>query len=91
MAQNDVQRLFNFTFSDLISFAKSFVVVLTRDLIDLSIFGLTSANITNLSGLISDFEEMRTDIEYKGDVMVKTEAKAVFTEVVHRFTRLLRG
>ena len=53
--------------SVLISFAKSFVVVLTRDLTDLSIFGLTAANITALSGLISDFEEMRTDIEYEGD------------------------
>jgi len=89
MAQNDVQRLFNLTFSDLISFAKSFVVVLTRDLIDLSIFGLTSANITNLSGLISDFEEMRTDIEYEGDVMVKTEAKDVLAEQVREQIRFM--
>ena len=89
MAQNDVQRLFNLTFSDLISFAKSFVVVLTRDLTDLSIFGLTAANITTLSGLISDFEEMRTDIEYEGDVMVKTEAKDVIAEQVREQIRFM--
>ena len=89
MAQNDVQRLFNLTFSDLISFAKSFVVVLTRDLTDLSIFGLTAANITNLSGLISDFEVMRTDIEYEGDVMVKTEAKDVIAEQVREQIRFM--
>ena len=89
MAQNDVQRLFNLTFSDLISFAKSFVVVLARDLTDLSIFGLTAANVTALSGLISDFEEMRTDIEYEGDVMVKTEAKDVIAEQVREQIRFM--
>ena len=89
MAQNDVQRLFNLTFSDLMSFAKSFVVVLTRDLTDLSIFGLTLANITNLSGLISNFEEMRTDIEYEGDVMVKTEAKDIIAEQVREQIRYM--
>jgi hypothetical protein len=89
MAQNDVQRLFNLTFSDLISFAKSFVVVLTRDLTDLSIFGLTAANVTTLSGLISDFEEMRTDIEYEGDLMVKTEAKDVLAEQVREQIRFM--
>jgi hypothetical protein len=89
MAQNDVQRIYNMSISDLISFAKSFVVVLTRDLTDLSIFGLTAANITALSGLISDFEEMRTDIEYEGDVMVKTEAKDVIAEQVKEQIRFM--
>ena len=89
MNQIEVQRSFNMSFNDLISITKNFCVVLTRDLTDLAIFGLTAAKITSLSSLVDDFEEMRTDIEYEGDVMVKTEAKDIIAEQVREQIRFM--
>ena len=82
MINSDTQRVFNMGFSDLISFTKDLIVVLERDLSDLSIFGLTSDNISNLSDLVSDFENMRNDIEFEGDVMIKTDAKNNLAEQI---------
>lgn len=82
MVQNDVKRSFNMTFSELTMTARNLCVVLVRDLDELSIFGLTSTSISNLSLLVKTFENMRTDIEFEGDVMVKTQEKLLLSEQV---------
>lgn len=75
-------KQFSFSYNELISLSKNLCVVLTRDLTDLSIFGLTADLIEDLSDLTSAFENSRTDIEYEGDVMIKTDAKNAFAEQV---------
>ena len=89
MNQIEVPRAFNMTFSELMSATKKLIVVLERDLSDLGIFGLTQANIDNLVDLVDDFEDMRTDIEYEGDLMVKTQEKDVLAEQVKEQIRFM--
>ncbi|MFA7290569.1 MAG: hypothetical protein WC055_16980, partial [Melioribacteraceae bacterium] len=80
MSKKIDSKQFSLSYPELIQIAKNLSVVLTRDLTDLSIFGLTAPAILNLSTLTTDFENSRTDVEYEGDVMIKTDAKNVFSE-----------
>ena len=91
MSNKDYQKKFSLSYTELIQISKNLCVVLTRDLSDLSIFGLTAASITNLSDLIEAFENSRTDLEYEGDVMIRTEAKNVFVDQVHDQMRFMNA
>ena len=80
MSKKIDSKLFSLSYTELIQISKNLCVVLTRDLSDLSIFGLTAPLITNLTTLTTTFENSRTDLEYEGDVMIKTDAKNVLSE-----------
>lgn len=91
MSNKETQKKFSFSYVELIQISKNLCVVLTRDLADLTIFGITAASITNLSDLTSDFENSRNDMEYEGDVMIRTEAKNVCADKVHDQLRFMNA
>ena len=91
MSNKDFQKKFSLSYVELIQISKNLCVVLTRDLSDLSIFGLTAASITNLSDLTEAFEDSRTDLEYEGDLMIKTQEKYALVEQVYDQIRFMNA
>ena len=89
MPVKEEPRDFKLTYSELEEITRNLCIVLQRDLTDLSIFGLTSLNISNLSTLCDELSSMRSDIEYEGDAMVKTEAKDALAEQVRDQVRFM--
>jgi len=80
MAKNNASRQFALSYPELTQISKNLCEVLTRDVEDLSIFGLSAPAILNLSTITTDFENSRIDVEYSGDAMVKTEEKNILSE-----------
>ncbi len=89
MSSKDEVRNFRLSFNELAQYAHNLVAVLERDLSELSIFGLTINNITQLNNLIEEFEEMKSDVEYEGDMMLKTEAKDAVAETLRSEIRYM--
>ena len=75
MADTNVQRTYRMTDAELCMFVSNLVNIMTRDLTDLSPFGITAPKITAFKALGDAFEVFPTDDFMLGDVMIATEDK----------------
>lgn len=82
------QRGFNMPNADLINYSNNLIGFLTRDLSDLSDFGVTAIAITDLQTLKESFADFPTDEEFIGDVGIATQTK---NEVADRLRLAIRN
>lgn len=80
MTNNNERRSYNLLDADLCMYVSNLCNYMTRDLTDLSIFGVTAAKITALKALGNTFEAFPTDGSFVGDVVVTTENKNMLRE-----------
>ena len=82
MPNNNNQRVYNMLDAELCMFTSNLCNVLTRDLSDLAVFGLTAAKIASLKALGDAFELFPADGSLVGEVMITTENKNAIREQV---------
>ena len=82
MPNNNNQRVYNMLDAELCMFTSNLCNVLTRDLSDLAVFGLTAAKIASLKALGDAFELFPADGALVGEVMITTENKNAIREQV---------
>ncbi|HPO61624.1 MAG TPA: hypothetical protein PK762_00900, partial [Candidatus Kapabacteria bacterium] len=87
MANGEVKRNYNMTDAELCMFTSHLCLTLTRDLADLTEFGITAAKISALKALGDAFEVTQTDDYYRGEKRVSTEEKTAKEEVVMDYMR----
>lgn len=75
MPQETKTRNYSMADGDLKQLADGLAATLTRDLADLAKRNVTTASVTALQQLITNFDETPTDEELLGEVMAATEAK----------------
>ena len=89
MAEDEMKRSFNMTKADLCMFASILANTLTRDIADLTPFGVTTAKITELKTLGGDYEVFPSDDYLVGTMMIATDEKNAKTEEVQEAIRQL--
>ena len=82
MSNNSNRRNYNMLDAELCMFTSNLCNVLTRDLSDLAVFGLTAAKIASLKALGDAFELFPADGALVGEVMITTENKNAIREQV---------
>lgn len=87
MASIQEQRIYNFLDATLCQYTSDLCDILTRDLLSMAQFGVSSLNITNLKALGDAFEVFPPDDALLGELMVATEAKNLLAEQVREMIR----
>ncbi len=87
MATNSVKRDYNMTDAELCMFTSNLCNTMTRDLSDLSVFGITAAKIAALKALGDEFEIYPSDEVLSAYVVGATEAKNVLANAVKESIR----
>ena len=87
MATDMDRRKYTFGDATLCQFTSNLCNTLTRDLSDLSIFGLTAPKIAALKALGDAFEVFPSDEVYAGELMIAAEAKNVLMFQVMETTK----
>lgn len=82
MANSSEQRNYNLTDAELCMYTSNLCMYLTRDLADLSIFGVSAAKITALKALGDAFEVFPSDVVLLAYIKGKTEEKNALMEEV---------
>ena len=82
MTNNINRRSYNMLDAELCMFTSNLCNVLTRDLSDLAVFGLTAAKIASLKALGDAFELFPADGALVGEVMIATENKNAIREQI---------
>ena len=82
MPNNNNQRVYNMLDAELCMFTSNLCNVLTRDIADLAIFGITAAKIASLKALGDAFELFPADGALVGEAMIATENKNAIREQV---------
>ncbi len=89
MSEDEMKRSFNMTKADLCMFASILANTLTRDVADLTPFGVTTAKIAELKTLRDDYEVFPSDDYLVGTMMIATDEKNAKTEEVKEGIRQL--
>ena len=82
MADSSEQRNYNLTDAELCMYTSNLCVFLTRDLSELSVFGVSAAKITALKALGDAFEVFPSDVVLLAYIKGKTEEKNALMEQV---------
>ncbi|MCX6154278.1 MAG: hypothetical protein NT007_08965 [Candidatus Kapabacteria bacterium] len=75
MADKSYTRNYNMSDADLCMFTSNLISDMTRDHVELAVFGVTTPNITNLQALGNAFEVFPSDEMLQGDIMIATATK----------------
>ncbi len=89
MAEDEMKRSFNMTKADLCMFASILANTLTRDIADLTPFGVTTAKISELKKLRDDYEVFPSDDYLVGTMMIATDEKNAKIEEIQEAIRQL--
>ena len=87
MASIPEQRIYNFLDATLCQYTSDLCNILTRDAVDLGLFGITAPQITALKALGDAFEVFPPDDALLGDLMVATETKNGLADQVRETIR----
>ena len=89
MTEDELRKSFNMSKADLCMFASVLANTLTRDIADLTPFGVTTAKIGELKTLGDDYEVFPSDDYLVGTMMIATDEKNAKTEEVKEAIRQL--
>ena len=87
MPTANAQRKYNLSDAELCMFTSNLCTTMTRDLDDLSFFGINQDKIDELKSLGDEFEVFQPDDSYIGDVMIATQDKIAKMEIVKETIR----
>ena len=87
MATIEIKRNYTMLDAELCMFASNLCVRLTRDLSDLSTFGIQASSITALKALGDDFEAFPSDDTYYGEMLLATQTKNQLADQVRESIR----
>ena len=89
MTEDEMKRNFKMSKADLCMFASILANTLTRDIADLTPFGVTTAKIAELKTLGDDYEVFPSDDYLVGTMMIATDEKNAKIEEVKEAIRQL--